>query len=94
MKKIFGGKIYDSETATTLMSVNIYRGGNYAGNTTLMVTKKGVLFIYEYSNGQDCYRISDICPVNKEQAIKWMEDKEISDEEILKLEKFELLDSA
>jgi len=60
MKKIIDGKLYNSNTATTLAERDHYNNGNYSGTTYLMVTGSGNVFCHTDSNGQDCFLTDDI----------------------------------
>lgn len=55
MKRIIDGKMYNTDTAQVIAETDHYNNGNYSGTTRIMVTKKGNLFSWTNSNGQDCY---------------------------------------
>jgi hypothetical protein len=81
MKKIINGKMYDTDNASVVAKKDHYNyNNNYSGTTRIMVTKKGNLFSWTNSNGQDLYLqdsidieidIDDMTIVNEELAKKY-----------------------
>ncbi len=82
MIKIFDGKIYDSSDAKCLVDTSTYHNGNYAGSDKLMQLPSGELFIYEDSNGQDCYRDDAMYKVDNDGAMSWLDARTVSDDEV------------
>jgi len=92
MKKIINGKTYNTDTAKMLFEESIYCNGNYCGSDDLYVTKSGVFFAHETSNGQNLYRRSGIYLIgDKESAMTWLNGREINDEEYKRLNEHGLI---
>jgi hypothetical protein len=54
---IIGGKKYDSSKSTVLACRNAHSdSGNYSGDSTLLLSPRGTLWVIQTSNGQDLYR--------------------------------------
>ncbi len=85
MQKIINGKLYNTDTAKTLVSTSCYSNGNYAGSDTLMAAPGGKLMVYCDSNGQDCYRQDTLQAITKDQALDWLDGCEVTDVELDKL---------
>ncbi|MEE8382701.1 MAG: hypothetical protein V3R78_12590 [Thermodesulfobacteriota bacterium] len=74
MKAIINGKMYNTDTATLIMSI-IARdsNGSDSGDNDLMITKSGHFFEAQDSNGQDCYRGNYIIDLTKEEALEFID---------------------
>lgn len=94
MKKVINGKIYNSDTAKQLFSQSVSNNGNYVGSNDLLVSPRGNLFIYYFSNGQDGYRRSDIQAVTAQEAKDWLSGREIDDKELEALSQYLDLEEA
>lgn len=60
MRTIINGKIYNTDTMTSLVTVSRFSNGNYSGSDSVRRTKTGLLALVSTSNGQDLYRCSSI----------------------------------
>ena len=81
MKKVIGGKIYDTQTMTVLCSRRVYNNGNYAGETYIGRTRGGHYAVITESNGQDLYRQDDIRAVDKADIAAEIDGWELDDGE-------------
>ena len=95
MKTIYRGKLYDTDKAITLFSEGVYSNGNCLGESEIMVTHKGALFIYYSSTGQDLYRREQIVPVESISELQeWLNGRPISDDEIENLAPYGVFEEA
>lgn len=81
MKKTIGGKLYNTETMTTLASRSAYTNGNYAGKTEICKTTGGAYAVVTTSNGQDCYRSNNIEAIDKAAIAERIDGWELDDGE-------------
>ena len=90
MKKIIDRKVYDTKTAECLADECESLNSFYSNSEALYRTKKGAWFIYgessaggKYgkSDGNTSYGGEDIIPLSIEEAIDWVEQAHISNEE-------------
>jgi hypothetical protein len=91
MKKVFNGKVYNTETLINLCSNDCYNNGNYSGQNYIGQTPKGLYCFVSTSNGQDFYRQNNITPINKQDIQEYIEGWELSDEEIKKLKELGII---
>lgn len=90
MKKIIGGKRYNTETAETIAEKDHRNyNNNYSGTTRLMVTPRGTLFFWLDTNGQDLYLTDDIWSYDTDQYDTVSGMTIINEELALKYEIFE-----
>ena len=84
MKRIIDGKVYNTDTATEVAHFWNGLGGSDFRNVreSLYVTKKGNWFLcgsggpmskYAVSNGNTTSEGSDILPISKADAMRWLE---------------------
>lgn len=85
MKRIHGGKVYDTDTMEEIAEEGDYINGKYCGRRWLGRTPQGKLAIVQTSNGQDLYRKSWIRPVSSEEARGEIEGWEINEGEATRL---------
>lgn len=81
MKKTINGKLYNTETMTTLASKNHHNQGIYSGSTEIAKTRGGLYAVVETSNGQDCYRSDDIEAISKSEIADLIDGWELDDDE-------------
>lgn len=81
MKKIRGGKIYDTRTMTILCDRPAYINGNYAGETYIGKTPGGAYAVVTTSNGQDLYREDDIRAIDKAEIAAEIDGWTLDDDE-------------
>jgi hypothetical protein len=85
MKKVIGGKVYDTETMRRLCDKSAYNNGNYSGSTWIGQTSGGNYAVVTTSNGQDLYRESNITAITRGEIPEHIDGWELSDEEIANL---------
>lgn len=85
MKNVINGKLYNTATMTTLCSRNAYNNGNYAGDSSIRVTKGGNFAYVVTSNGQDLYRESSIRAITKDEIAELINGWRLDDEEVVAL---------
>ena len=81
MKQVINGKVYNTETITTLVEVSRHSNGNYCGTDSIRVTPKGLYAFVCSSNGQDLYRKSYIEALTKDEVAERINGWELLDEE-------------
>lgn len=81
MKQVINGKTYNTETMTTLVSMNCYNHGNWCGSNSVRITKNGAYAYVRTSNGQDLYREASIEAINKDQIAEKIDGWKLTDEE-------------
>jgi hypothetical protein len=82
MKSVINGKLYNTATMTTLASRNAYNNGNYAGDSSIRVTRSGNYAYVVTSNGQDLYRQSRIEAIRKEEIASYIDGWRLDDDEV------------
>ncbi|KKW12674.1 MAG: hypothetical protein UY48_C0010G0026 [Candidatus Gottesmanbacteria bacterium GW2011_GWB1_49_7] len=90
MKKIIGGKIYNTETADLVADENNDLHNFYSTTESLFRTKKGAWFLhgkssaggqYGKSAGNMCIGGQDIIRMTEKEVLDWASTASISDEE-------------
>jgi len=82
MKTVINGKVYDTDTMTTLVSNSTYHNGNYSGQSSICKTPGGCYCYVTESNGQDLYRRNSIEAVAKDQITEYIDGWRLDDEEL------------
>jgi predicted chitinase len=85
MKTVINGKLYNTATMTTLCERNSYNNGNYAGDSSIRVTKSGNYAFVVTSNGQDLYRQSSIEAITKDEIASRIDGWRLDDDEVAAL---------
>ena len=83
MRRILGGKVYDTEKMERLFAFDNYNNGNYVGETALYLSKSGSLVIAREMT--DKYLVSGMELVSKEDAMEYLEGRELSDSQAARL---------
>lgn len=94
MKIVINGKLYNTATMTTLCSRNSYNNGNYAGDSSIRVTKSGNYAYVVTSNGQNLYRQSRIEAIRKEEIASYIDGWRLDDDEVEALTEHGILTEA
>lgn len=81
MRKLIGGKTYNTETMTVIVDKPVYHNGNYCGSDTIRKTKSGNFAFVRSSNGQDLYRNSDIRAITKDDITDLIDGWVLDDKE-------------
>ena len=82
MKTVINGKVYDTDTMTTLVSKSAYHNGNYSGKSSICKTPGGRYCYVTESNGQDLYRENCIEAITKDQIPEYIGGWRLTDEEL------------
>lgn len=94
MKSVINGKLYNTATMTTLCERSAYNNGNYAGDSSIRVTKSGNYAFVVTSNGQDLYRQSSIEAIRKEDIAGYIDGWRLDDKEVEALTQHGILTEA
>lgn len=94
MKKVFSGRLYDTDKMTVIVDRPYYNNGNYAGSDWIGVTKNGHFAYVTDTNGQDLYRRASIEPIKIEEIMPTIDGWSLSAPEIEALTKLGLLTEA
>ncbi len=81
MKQVINGKTYNTETMTTLVSMDCYNNGNWCGSNSIRLTRNGAYAYVRTANGQDLYREASIEAINKDQVAEKIDGWKLTDEE-------------
>lgn len=82
MKSVINGKLYNTATMTTLVSVNDYNNGTYCGDRSIRATRGGAYAYVVTSNGQEIYRQSSIKAIAKDEIAEYIDGWRLDDEEV------------
>jgi len=90
MKKIIGGKVYNTDTAECMADEDISLDNFYSTSEALYVTATGNWFLhgessaggaYSHWSGDSCGYGEDIIPLTVDQVIAWAERADIDDDD-------------
>jgi len=94
MKTVINGKVYDTDTMTTLVSNKAYHNGNYSGQSSICKTPGGCYCYVTESNGQDLYRRNSIQALTKDQITEYIDGWQLNDEELKTLLEEDIVEPA
>ncbi len=81
MKTVINGKVYDTDTMTTLVSNTTYDNGNCSGQTRICKNPGGSYCYVTGSNGQNLFRINCIEAIAKDQIAEIIDGWYLNDKE-------------
>lgn len=81
MKTSINGKIYNTDTMTTLCAKDAHNNGNYSGDTRICKTPSGLYAVVGTSNGQDCYRQDYISAIDKDKIADFINGWTLNDKD-------------
>lgn len=81
MKTVINGRIYNTDTMTTLCRRTAYHDGNEAGETRICKTRSGHYALVIDSNGQDLYRQDSIEAIQKQDIPNHIDGWNITDDD-------------
>ena len=82
MKIVLNGKVYDTDTMTTLVSKSTYHNGNCSGESRICKTPGGCYCYVTESNGQDLHRGNSVEAITKDLIAEFIEGWRLDDEEL------------
>lgn len=94
MKQVINGKTYNTETMTTLVSMDCYNNDNWCGSNSIRITKNGAYAYVRTANGQDLYREASIEAINKDQIAEKIDGWKLTEDEEATLIKLEIIKEA
>ena len=81
MKASINGRLYNTDTMTTLCGKPAYNNGNYCGETSIRKTRSGLYAVVVTSNGQNLYRESYIRAIDKDKIAEFIDGWQLDDGE-------------